>query len=365
MSINHLYHTWFTQIRQLRPQEHLTRLRNFVWLVVGIYSSRAVHLHRVAGKIPGAAKQLSLVRRLERLLDNAAIRVRIWYDPVARALLQAIGRSVGEIRLIVDATKVSFHHQLLMVAVAFRHRALPLAWTWVRRERGHSAIRKQLALLAYVCGLLPAARPVLLVGDSEFGAVAVLQQLEEWGWHYVLRHQVKHLVQLAGTTAWQRFGDLVQRPGQSHWLGRGRLTREFAHPTNLLAHWAAGYEQPWLLSTNLPTARAALQAYRRRMWIEEMFGDWKGHGFDLESSHLCHYDRLSRLTLVVALLYLWLVTIGIAVIRKGQRHLVDRVDRRDLCIFQIGLRWVERCLTNVLPLSIRLCPTLGQKVSGG
>ena len=116
MSINRLYDTWFRQIEQLRPGEHRARLRNFVWLLVGIYSSRAVQLHRVASKIPAAAKQLSLVRRLERLLDNAAIRVRDWYAPIARALLEAVGQSGGEIRLIVDASKVSFHHQLLLPA---------------------------------------------------------------------------------------------------------------------------------------------------------------------------------------------------------------------------------------------------------
>jgi hypothetical protein len=29
MSINHLYHTWLSRIKQLRPGERVTRLRNF------------------------------------------------------------------------------------------------------------------------------------------------------------------------------------------------------------------------------------------------------------------------------------------------------------------------------------------------
>lgn len=41
----------------------------------------------------------------------------------------------------------------------------------------------------------------------------------------------------------------------------------------------------------------ALQAYPRRMWIEEMYGDLKSHGFDLERTMLRHFQRLSRLTL--------------------------------------------------------------------
>jgi len=363
MSTNHLYHTWFNWIEQLRPDERVTRLRNLTWLLVGIYRSKAVHLSKVALKIPGDANVLSITRRLSRFLDNPAIRVREWYEPIARDVLQAMANTVGEIRLIADGTKVGFGHQLLMVTVAFRRRAIPIAWTWVRKSRGHSSAAKQLALLAYVRRLIPARTPVLLVGDSEFGAVAVMRQLETWKWRYVLRQKANHRVKL-GASDWQRFGDLVEKPGQSNWLGCGLLTSQHAHPTNLLAHWKQGEKEPWLLATNLSSRRETLAAYRRRMWIEEMFGDMKGNGFDLESTHLRHFLRLSRLTLAVALLYVWLISTGSKAIKDGQRHLVDRAERRDLSIFQIGLRLVERCLTNALPVSIRLKPVFGCKLSG-
>ena len=133
---------------------------------------------------------------------------------------------------------------------------------------------------------------------------------------------------------------------------------------NLLAHWEPGYDDPWLLATNLSRRGDALRAYRRRMWIEEMFGDMKGHGFDLESTHLRHSLRLSRLTLAVAMLYIWLLVSGTRAIKNGQRHLVDRKDRHDLSVFQIGLRIVERCLVNDLPFVIRLQPIVYRKLSG-
>jgi hypothetical protein len=99
-----------------------------------------------------------------------------------------------------------------------------------------------------------------------------------------------------------------------------------------------------------------LQAYRRRVWLDELFGDLKGHGFDLEASHLRHFQRLSRLTLAVVLAYDWLMTTGAGVIKRGLRHYVDRKDRRDLSIFQIGLRWIERCLTNARPITMPFAP---------
>jgi hypothetical protein len=132
-------------------------------------------------------------------------------------------------------------------------------------------------------------------------------------------------------------------------LGYGYLTSNEIYPTNLLVHWKSGEEQPWCLATNLPDLKMTLDFYSRRMWIEEMFGDFKKHGFDLESTMLHHFLRLSRLTLAVALLYVWLISVGGRTIRQGLRHLVDRSDRRDLSIFQIGLRIIERRLTNELP----------------
>ena len=199
-------------------------MRNFAWLLVGIHQSRSVTLSKIAVKIPGEAKLLSTVRRLGRFLSNPAIRVRDWYEPIARQWLAAQFRYLGEIRLIVDGTKIGARHQLLIVCLSYRKRAIPIAWTWVRNVRGHSSAVKQLAL---------------------------------------------------------RF-------------------------------------------------------YTLRPWIEEMFGDFKKHGFDLENAKFCHFQRLSRLTMAVVILYVWLVSVGTQAIHAGDHHLVDRRDRRDLSTFQIA-----------------------------
>jgi hypothetical protein len=93
------------------------------------------------------------------------------------------------------------------------------------------------------------------------------------------------------------------------------LTESGIYPVNLLIHWQIGEDEPWCLATNLPDRRMTLQAYGRRMWTEEMFGDLKRHGFDLERTMLRHARRLSRLTLVVAFLYVWCIAVGTRTIR--------------------------------------------------
>ena len=354
MPINETYRTWIQRICELRPKQRKTQVQNFVWLVVGIFHSHSVSLSQIAGKVMSTAKNVSTVRRLSRFLASPAVDVRSWYRSIAKAWLLSQFQQVGEIRLIVDGTKIGFGHQLLMVSLAYRRRAVPIAWSWVRHARGHSSGKQQISLLKYVGSLIPQNAPVFLVGDSEFGSIAVVRQLEQWHWFFVLRQKGNTGLWINEQVGWQRMEWFVQRARQSTWCSNAYLTQTEIHPVSALIHWQAGEKEPWCLATNLPDASLTLRYYRRRMWTEEMFADFKKHGFDLEGTMLRNPPRLSRLTLAVAFLYVWLLAVGSRTVRAGLRHFVDRKDRRDLSIFQIGLRFIDRRLLNSLPFSLSL-----------
>jgi hypothetical protein len=85
-----------------------------------------------------------------------------------------------------------------------------------------------------------------------------------------------------------------------------------------------------------------------------MFGDWKGPGADIETTHLRHPARLSRLVWALALVYIWLVFWGQRLLKAGCRAWVDRSDRRDLSLFRFGLDMLHRgfALVRDLPLPL-------------
>jgi hypothetical protein len=295
---------------------------------------------------------------MRRFLDNEAVDVKTWYEPVALTWLTRQGASTGVIRLIIDGTQIGHGYQLLMVALAFQRRAIPIAWLWVahKKGKGRSTNQQQLQLLREVNRLIPNNLPVLLVGDSEYGTAEILRQLDTWGWEYVLRQKGYTQIQEHPRGPWRNLRELLARAGQWCWLPHVRLTESDPAPANLFAFWQAGEEEPWLLATNLLDPHCALRAYRCRAWIEEMFGDWKGHGVDVEQTRLRNPNRLSRLILAVALLFTWLVSIGVHARQHHSSSWVDRSDRSDLSIFQTGLRLVDRAITNQLPVAVRLFP---------
>lgn len=342
LPLQRVYQIWRERLSEVRQQLCRTQAENLFWLVVGLYLSRSVHLSRIAVKLPFRAQKLSLERRLRRFLDNPAVRVRPLYEATARGLLRSAAQS-GTIALVIDSTKVGFGHRMLMVGVAYQRRVLPIAWTWIGSQFAHSTARTQIALLSYVRTIAPVGVPISLVGDGEFGTSQLIRVLQGWGWDYALRQPGCTSVSLDGSV-WRQFRHLGLLSGMRVWWGLLQVTRSRPVTTAIVLYWQPGEPRPWYLVTNQPSLQQALRLYRRRMWIEELFGDLKRHGFDIETSHLRHFLRLSRLLLAVCWLYIWLLSLGVWLIHHGLTSLVDRSDRRDLSLPRLGWDYLDRCL---------------------
>lgn len=334
-------------------KDHLSgsQMKLVVLICAGIFLAKSIQLQDIAQHIPGTQKLLSIISRISRFLKNSKIPVRETYESIIKPILKSYAKG-AHLRLIIDGSKVGFGYQLLVVSLAYKHRAIPLAWTWIRGKRGHSSAQKQCDLLDYVLTLLPTTAKISLVGDCEFGSVEVIQWLRSHRWLYVLRQKSSTYYRLSQIGAeWLALGGLV-KVGQKKWLSSVSLTKTHTQLTHICAIWELGQDEPWLLATNFYCFNVAYSAYKKRMWIEEMFGDLKSNGSDIESTHLQNEDKLALLTFLVILLYLLLMFKGVRVIKAGLRDWVDHPSRRDLSIFQIGLRFIKRLDTNQSPFHL-------------
>lgn len=349
-----LYHTVLTQLSQWLPNERITRRRNLALLVSGIYLSASVHLSLVVRTWPSLSKAPSLVNRLRRFLDNEHVSPQSFYEPLVHHLLNSLAGQ--QLQLVIDTTHIGFHYRALVVGLCYRKRTLPLAWSLHQGKAGNTSVLAQIALLAYLHPLIPVGTEVCLTGDAAFRTGDLFLWLRAHGWHYVIRQRKEVTFQTAGMP-WRPIATIPLCPGQTKLLGPLWLARtNLVGPTWLVLHWQKGEEAPWILVTDIPCTTTVLRLYRRRMWIEEMFGDMKKHGFDLERTHLRHLDRIERLMLGVCIAYVWLVALGSWVVKNGMRHFIDRKERRDKSYFRLGWDWIERCFHLGQPLRLIFVP---------
>ena len=349
-----LYHKLLAQICQWHPGERITRKRNLALIMVGLYMGASVHLSHMVRELPIAGKDPSLVNRLRRFLNNPRADVRTLYRPVG---LQVLKPFLGQqIRLVIDCTKVGFRYRLMTVSVTYRKRTIPLVWSVHPGSRGHTTAQQQIELLNYVRTLLPEPGQVWVMGDAGFQSVLLLRWLGHQHWHYVIRQPGNNQVRWTGQD-WIKLNAIPLKEGETRYIGWVRLAEK--HDAGwfwLTLHWAKGEDEPWFLISDQAGKRNIINLYGLRMWTEEMYGDLKGHGFDLEATHLDDVNRISRLVLTVCLVFTWLIILGAWVVKRGLRHLIDHKSRRDKSYFRLGWDWLARCLRLADPITIRFSP---------
>jgi hypothetical protein len=329
-----------TQLQRDLPREPLTRLVNLAALALGIARSKSLQVGQILPALPLAGTRDTLKKRVQRFLKNPDVTVELYYEPLARRILQRLAGSGARIHLTIDRTEWGAFN-ILYACVGWRGRALPLLWGIL--GPGASSFAEQKGLLAIVARWLPRRADVLLLGDREFGTGVLAQWALRQGWGVCLRVRAHEYVCRAGAPYFQRLPLVL--PGERRFWPQVTFTQKHAVARLTLAmYWAPAAAEPWYLITTEPTCKLACSSYQKRFRIEEMFKDFKnnGRGFGLELTGVRHADRLERLLLALALVYTWLLLWGAHVIATGQHQLVDNVRHPTLSLFQTGLRFVWR-----------------------
>lgn len=339
MSANLTQHDNFVHhVRQLLPSERLSRLRNLGWLVLALLESTDSHLSSLAEAIPLAITEGSVEQRLRRWLKNGAIDVRRWYEPFIRAALQAYHPST--IYLVMDSTAYGAGCRALMVGLAYAGQVLPLDWRVLKGPKGHTDPVLQIELLQAIQPLLPSGQ-VVLVADSEFGAVELLTVLQQWGWQYMMRVRGNVYLQTARGETFTLAQAGLTRGQTRTWTDVHWTQKHQFGPVMVVATWQASESEPLYVVTNTHDQNAALHVYDWRFWIEPLFGDYKGRGFRLGLSRLRDPERLSRLLLAASIALLWSLSLGSHIFQSARQRLVDRNDRTDRSFFQLGYRFIR------------------------
>ncbi|MEZ4679702.1 MAG: transposase [Caldilineaceae bacterium] len=208
-------------------------------------------------------------------------------------------------------------------------------------------------MLEYLVELIGDEAEVWLLGDAGFESVHLFNWLTQHNWHFVLRHPGKNKVRWPGQP-WVKLSAIPVQPGETRNIGWVELTaKHAAGPYWLTIHWATGEEEPWFLLSDCTDDRTLLRLYAIRMWTEELYGDLKSHGFDLEATHLDDADRIARLVLAVCINFVWFIALGVWLVKRGWRHLLDHKSRRDKSYFRLGLDWLDRCFRLNHPIPLR------------
>jgi hypothetical protein len=351
-SSRELYTRVINTLSPLVSVAHVAHLTNWVWIVVGMLQANSMALSQIAIHIPGEAKAESRVTTIRRWLKNFRVEVWEFYRPVLEQALQG-WQTVTAIVILDGVMVFGDRWQIFRLSLAHGGRAIPLAWV-VLPGKGLTQMEKLETMLRRAATFLNArVKRVIFLADAGFRDCDWAELCLKIGWNYGIRIACNTYVTL--TSGWSgSIQHLGVQPGQRRYYQQVWLTQAQKLCTNLTVTWTPGDEKhpPELLAliSNQPAARARLRDYAVRMHTEESFRDDKSSGFDMAHTRLQHADRLERLLLALAIATLWCHELGQQVLEQGEacRRAIDPGPTRELSLFQLGLRWLKRCVsTNI------------------
>jgi len=329
-----------------RIEKHL--VVTLAMMVTGVLLGPHVQLFAMAMCVPCQVKLLSIVRRFERFVADERVDVSVFFEPFVRAMQFSLGHET--VYLLMDCTQAGPKCRTLFIGLAYHGTALPLVWKTVKGKKGHVKGEFQRALLVELYPKFRYHRRVIVLGDAEFSNEKVISWFESNpSWHFVFRFQSNYRIQTGSGQTWWSAKELYEAQGMQanqveHWEKVGFTEAHQIPGLTMTVHWEAGAKEPLCLISSLPASEDPHLIYDMRFWIETLFGNQKARGFQLARTQMTTPEHIDRLILALAIATCMALGLGTHLIVTGQTDQVDRADRRDLSLFQLGWRCLYRFL---------------------
>ena len=175
------------EFKRVLPRQRKTQRENLALLTATMLDVRSANLMDLAAALPREADRTDMrYQWISRVLGNELIDPDAVMEPFAREVLARASADGGPVVLIMDQSKLSDRHQVLMLALRHGERALPLAWR-VEATAGPIGFETQKELLEAVAPWLPEGVPVFLMADRFYGTADLISLCQGLDWDYRLR----------------------------------------------------------------------------------------------------------------------------------------------------------------------------------
>lgn len=310
----------YSLLKNIFPTLRKTQLANLSLGVLGLVRSRSGMESEIAREVPGSGKHKHRLKRFWRFLSNPRIKPEelrsFWVSWCLRKF--TAGKNV---LVALDWTTLPGNIQVLMLAIPYQGRAIPILWhLCLFTDIKDSQNKIEERLIVRLVNLISSfnlfhrgkGKKLILVADRGFGRASFIQFLKKRGISFAIRVKSEVWIKVrSGKKILLK--DLYLKPNFPYWFEDISFrSDEVVTDVNLAAIFIPrpGKDpDPWFLITNLKKAKTAINYYLLRFDIEEWFKDLK-HQLGITDLRIRNLKRVRRLLLTACVAYSFTALIG-------------------------------------------------------
>ena len=254
--------------------------RNLCFVLIAISVAKTFRIHEIASHLPivvarEKSKQKRFLRLLDALLPVDALK-KAWFVSVVRWFFEG---ATDHLYLLVDETDLIAGWKAIVVAIPFRHRAIPVFWFIYSDQQIREGVYKSHnEIIRYFCEFVyqealggvskPSQCPVLVFDRGFARARYVIKFLKAQGIAFVMRVPRHVGITLDGSL--KKLDDL-----KSGWYRHILYQAHEQIPLGLYITRDEAFKDPMYLISNRLSGHQIHHCYKRRMQIEHGFRDIK------------------------------------------------------------------------------------------
>lgn len=237
------------------------------------------------------------------------IEVSNSFVPLLRWVLSWWPAKEKRLALAMDATSLGQVLVVLVISVVYRGCAIPIAWRVLPAIEKGSWKGVWLDLFSPFQGVIPKDWTVIVMADRGLYANWLWEAIKKCHWHPFLRINSRFFFRPNDESEFRAL-NLALHQSECTWSGAGICFKTRPIEATLLVQWEEGFEEPWLILTDLPAAQALPCWYGLRSWIEGGFKYIKSAGWQWQSTRMVDPQRATRFWLAIAVATLWVLSVG-------------------------------------------------------
>lgn len=336
-----------SELKQILGQQlnwHKARIDFFSQALIGLFLGKSINFREIAIFMPSKASIDSRYKRIQRFFSGFEFDFNIF----AQWIFSLFFNANDKIYIAIDRTnwfRGKSKINIFMLSICYEGIAIPIFWRLLSKA-GNSTGQEQIELVERFIKHFGSQQIVGVLADREFPNAQFITWLQENNIPFYMRIKhdaMVHIKRKKFKTAGELFVDLART---EHRIFNMRVT--IFHQNLFLAASKNEKDELMIIVTNA-NPKVAIATYLRRWEIECLFQALKQRGFQLESTHVTHLDRLEKIIGLLAIAFCWAHKVGEwqAIKKPIKLKLIKKQKRPQNSFFKYGLDLMRDFMSNL------------------
>ena len=318
-------------------------------IVIGIILAKSTVVSKIAENLKEnfcEGKEESKIKKIKRFFNRRM--TDDMYMFFVEGMLKKFKAEDNKVVIIFDHTTCEDRFVILSFMLSIGKRGIPIYQKiYEYKDPNNKSMEDVKEGLRKVKEMLePYGYEVTVLADRGFGSIELFKYIDRLGWTYYIRLKGGVTVHIEEDEVIGKLEEIEHPRGFTRFFYGAEITQK-GYKVNIASK--PSEEETWYIATN-GEPKKAINNYKRRFTIEEMFKDMKSNGLGMEDNWSKKLQYFKNIMLCINIAYVYIITIGSECARNGRNKELGvyvktkRANKtRVYSIFQVGRKWFNKC----------------------